>query len=331
MSKVRLTLAVCDYDRAKSIFLGRTPIEGCDVVPLAVNAEECFHRAFKFQEFDIAEISMSSHMATVSRGENAYIGVPAFVSRVFRHSGIYIRTDRGIRSPKDLRGKTIGLPEYQITANVWIRGMLQDDYGVRPEEVHWRRGGIEEPGRGERSPIKLPEKIDLQQIPDDKTLSGMLEKGEIDGMITARAPSCFDRRAPNVGRLFPDFKAVEQDYFKRTGIFPIMHLIGIRKSLVEQYPWLPVNVYNAFLAAKNIAVKELNELAQLMVNLPWVVDHYNETREVMGEDFWPYGFTEQNRKQIDTFSRYHHEQGLSVRRVKPEELFAPSTFDLSKI
>src|SRR4051812_1028141 len=331
MSKLRLTLAVADYDRAKSIFLGRTPIEGCDLLPLAVNAEECFHRAFKFQEFDIAEISMSSHMATVSRGENAYVGIPAFVSRVFRHSGIYIRTDRGIKSPKDLKGKTLGLPEYQITANVWIRGMLQDDYGVKPEEIHWRRGGIEEPGRGERSPIKLPASIDLQQVPDDKTLSGMLEKGELDGMITARAPSCFDRRAPNVGRLFPDFKAVEQDYFKRTGIFPIMHLIGIRKSLVEQYPWLPVNVYNAFLAAKNIAVKELNELTQLMVNLPWVVDHYNETREVMGEDFWPYGFTEQNRKQIDAFSRYHHEQGLSARRVKPEELFARSTFDLSKI
>jgi len=331
MSKVRLTVAVCDYDRAKSILLGRTPIEGCDIVPLAVNAEECFHRAFKFQEFDVAEISMSSHMATVSRGENAYIGIPAFVSRVFRHSGIYIRTDRGINSPKDLRGKTLGLPEYQITANVWIRGMLQDDYGVRPEEIHWRRGGIEEPGRGERSPIKLPAKIDLQQVPDDRTLSGMLEKGEIDGMITARAPSCFDRRAPNVGRLFPDFKAVEQDYFRRTGFFPIMHLIGIRKSLVEQYPWLPVNVYNAFLAAKNIAVKELNELTQLMVNLPWVVDHYDKTRAVMGEDFWPYGFTERNRKEIDAFSRYHHEQGLSARRVKPEELFAPSTFDLSKI
>jgi len=331
MSKLRLTLAVADYDRTKGIFSGRTPIEGCDIVPLAVQAEECFHRAFKFQEFDIAEISMSSHMATVSRGENAYIGVPAFVSRVFRHSGIYIRTDRGIRAPQDLRGKKIGLPEYQITANVWIRGMLQDDYGVKPEEIHWRRGGIEEPGRGERSPIKLPEKIDLQQIADDKTLSGMLQAGEIDGMITARAPSCFDRRVPHVGRLFPDFKKAEQDYFRRTGNFPIMHLIGIRKTLVEQYPWLPVSVYNAFLASKNIAVKELNELAQLMVNLPWVVDHYNETREVMGEDFWPYGFTEATRRQIDLFSRYHHEQGLSARRVRPEELFAPSTFDLAKI
>lgn len=330
MNRLQLTLAVCDYDRTKGIFSGRTPIEGCDIVPLAVNAEECFHRAFKFQEFDVTELSLSSHMATVSRGENAYVGIPAFVSRVFRHSGIYIRTDRGIRKPEDLRGKTVGVPEYQITANVWIRGMLKDDYGLRPEDIRWRRGGIEQPGRDERSPIKLPPQIDLQQVPGDKTLSGMLEKGEIDAMITARAPSCFDRGAPQVGRLFPDFKAVEQEYFRRTRLFPIMHLIGIRKSLVEQYPWLPVSVYNAFLASKNIAVKELNELAQLMVNLPWVVDHFNETRRVMGEDFWPYGFNE-NRDGLETFARYHHEQGLSARRVRAEELFAPSTFDLSKI
>ena len=209
MSKLRLTLAVCDYDRTKNIFLGRTPIEGVDLVPLAMQAEECFHRAFKFQEFDITELSLSSHTAMTSRGENAYVGVPAFVSRVFRHSGIYIRTDRGIKKPQDLKGKTIGVPEYQITANVWIRGMLKDDYGVNPEDIKWRRGGIEQPGRGERSPIQMPDSIDLQQISDDKTLSGMLEKGEIDGMITARAPSCFDRRVPNVGRMVPDFKAVE--------------------------------------------------------------------------------------------------------------------------
>lgn len=330
MRKIPLTLAVCDYDRTKAIFSGRVQMEGVDLVPLALQAEECFHRAFKFAEFDICELSMSSHMATVSRGENAYIGVPAFVSKVFRHSGIYIRTDRGIDKPEDLQGKTIGVPEYQITANVWIRGIFQDDYGLKPEQVHWRRGGIEEPGRDERSPIKLPPNVDLQQVASTKTLSGMLENGEIDAMISARAPSCFDRRAPNVGRLFTDFKKAEQDYFKRTGIFPIMHLIGIRKSLVEQYPWLPVTVYNAFLQAKNIAVKELNELAQLMVNLPWVVDHYNETRKIMGEDFWSYGFNE-NRKQMETFARYHHEQGLSGRKVAAEELFAPSTFDLSKI
>ena len=330
MSDVRLTMAVCDYDRTRALFDGRVKVEGCDVTAVPLEPEEAFHRAFKYQEFDVTEMSISSHTLMVSREANHYVGIPAFVSRLFRHSGIYIRTDRGIKSPQDLVGKKIGLPEYQITANVWIRGFLQDEYGVRPEQIHWRRGGIEEAGRGERAPIKLPATVDLQQIPDHKTLSGMLESGEIDGMITARAPSCFDRRVPNVGRLFPDFKAAEQDYFKRTGIFPIMHLIGIRKSLVEKYPWLPVNVYNAFLQSKKIAMKELNELAQLLVNLPWVVAHYDETRAVMGEDFWPYGFPE-NRKQIEAFTRYSYDQGLSSRLVAPEELFAASTFDLSKI
>ncbi len=330
MNRIPLTLAVADYDRTKAIFQGRAQIEGVDLTPLAMQAEECFHRAFKFHEFDICELSLSSHTATVARGDNHYIGIPAFVSRVFRHSGIYIRTDRGIERPADLRGKTIGVPEYQITANVWIRGMLQDDYGVSPEDIHWRRGGIEEPGRDERSPISLPPSIDLQQVADDRTLSGMLESGEIDGMITARAPSCFDRRVPNVGRLFPDFKTTEQEYFRRTGLFPVMHLIGIRRTLVEQYPWLPVNVYNAFLAAKKVAIHELNELAQLMVNLPWVVAHFDETRAVMGDDFWPYGFNE-NRAMLETFTRYHHAQGLSTRKVDPAELFAASTFDLAKI
>ena len=330
MKRIPLTLAVADYDRTKAIFNGKVQIEGVDLLPLAVNAEECFHRAYKYQEFDMCELSLSSHTMTTARGEAHYIGVPAFVSRVFRHSGIYIRTDRGIRTPQDLIGKTVGLPEYQITANVWIRGIFQDDYGIKPEQIRWRRGGIEESGRGERAPIKLPANVDLQQVPNDKTLSGMLETGELDAMITARAPSCFDRRVPNVGRLFHDFKTAEQDYFKRTGIFPIMHLIGIRKSLVEQYPWLPVNVYKAFLTAKQMAVKELNELAQLMINLPWAVAHYDEARAIMGEDFWPYGYNE-NLKTLETFTRYSHEQGLSSRKVDPAELFAHSTFDLAKI
>jgi 4,5-dihydroxyphthalate decarboxylase len=330
MQKLPLSLAVCDYDRSKALFLGRVQIEGCEVMAFPVNAEEAFHRAFKYQEFDVTELSLSSHTLTTSRGENQYIGIPAFVSRVFRHSGIYIRTDRGIRKPEDLKGKRVGVPEYQITANVWMRGMLADDYGVKPEDIHWRRGGIEEPGRGERAPIKLPENVDLQQIPDDKTLSAMLAAGEIDAMLSARAPSCFERGAPDVGRLFPEFRSVEQDYYRRTGLFPIMHLIGIRKALVEKHPWLPVNVYKAFLAAKKIAVQELGEIGALLIHLPWVVDHYNETRRIMGDDYWPYGLHE-NLKTLETFTRYSYQQGLSSRKVAPEELFARSTFELSKV
>jgi 4,5-dihydroxyphthalate decarboxylase len=330
MKKLQLSMSVGNYDRTQALFDGRSTIEGCDVHSVPLEPEEAFHRAFRYGEFDITEISMSSHMMTTARGDNQYVAIPAFLSRVFRHSGIYIRTDRGIEKPADLKGKVIGVPEYQITANVWIRGILEDEYGVKPSDIHWRRGGIEEPGREERSPISLPDSIDLQQIPNDKTLSGMLASGEIDGYIGARAPSCFLQGHPHVGRLFDNYLDAEKDYFRRTRIFPIMHMVGIRKSLVEQNPWLPVSVYKAFLKAKTLAIKELDELAALAISLPWMAHHLNEAKALMGEDYWSYGL-DPNQHVIEAFSRFHHEQGLSVRKVAPEELFARSALDLSKI
>src|SRR5439155_25028624 len=216
MAKLTISLACCDYDRTRALFDGRVGVEGCDVIATAIEPEEAFHRAFKYREFDVSELSLSSHTLQVARGDNAYVAIPAYVSRLFRHSGIYIRTDRGIQRPQDLKGKTIGLPEYQITANVWIRGILHDEHGVKTTGVHWRTGGIEEPGREERTKLKLPSNIDLKPIPHDRSLSSMLENGELDGMIGARAPSSFLRGAPKVGRLFPDYRKVEQDYFRRT-------------------------------------------------------------------------------------------------------------------
>ena len=330
MPKLQLSLGCCDYDRTKAIFDGRAPIEGCEVLPVAIEPEEAFHRAFSSQEFDVSEISISSHTLMTSRAENAYVGIPAFVSRLFRHSGIYIRTDRGIDSPQALAGKTIGLPEYQITANVWIRGILQDDYDLRPQTIHWRRGGLEEPGRIERAPLELPAGIDLRQVPAGKTLSGMLENGELDGVISARAPSCFERGAPNVDRLFPDYRKVEEDYFRRTRIFPTMHIIGVRKSLAERHPWLPVSVFKAFLRAKELTMYELGQIGHLFVSLPWGVAEFESARRLLGDDYWSYGF-EANRHALETFTRYHHEQGLSKRRIGPDELFAKSTLDLTRI
>jgi len=330
VAKLQLSLGVCDYDRTRAVLDGRAPVEGCDLIGAAIEPEEAFHRAFRFQEFDISELSLSSHTMMTSRGENDYVGIPAFVSRLFRHSGVYIRTDRGIATAADLAGKKVGLPEYQITANVWIRGILQDDFGLRPADVHWRRGGLEEAGRGERAPIKLPPGIDLQQIPDDRTLSGMLADGELDALISARAPSCLLEGKPNVARLFPDYRATEADYFRRTGIFPTMHIIGIRKTLVEQHPWLPVSVLKAFLRAKEFAMYELGQIGHLFTSLPWGVAEFEAARELMGEDYWSYGF-EPNRHVLDTFTRYHHDQGLSARKVDAAELFAPSTLDLTKI
>lgn len=330
MAKLQLSVGCCDYDRTRAIFDGRVDIGGCDVLATAVEPEEAFHRAFKFQEFDVSELSLSSHMMTTARGDNQYVGIPAFVSRLFRHSGIYIRTDRGIERPQDLKGKLVGLPEYQITANVWIRGILQDEYGVKPSDIHWRRGGVEDPGREERAPIALPPDIDLQPVPHDRSLSQMLEAGELDAVIGARAPSCFERGAPHVGRLFPDYRRAEEAYFRRTGIFPIMHIIGIRKSLAEKHPWLPVNVYKAFLQAKALCMAELAQIGHLYASLPWSVAEYTATRQLMGEDYWSYGL-EKNRAILEALTRYSFEQGLSVRKLAPEELFVPAVLDLSKV
>jgi 4,5-dihydroxyphthalate decarboxylase len=293
-----------------------------------LSPEETFHRAFRFQEFDIAEISLSSHVATVSNGAANYVGIPVFLSRVFRHSGIYIRTDR-ISRPEDLRGMRIGVPEYQQTANVWARGILKDEYGIEPSEIKWRNGGLEVPGRTERTRLQLPPTIDLQSIPKDQTLSGMLESGELDGIISPREPQCFSKGRPDIGRLFPDYRPLEEAYFQKTRIFPIMHLIGIRKDIAERHPWLAVSLCKAFDKARELALEELGMIGRLSVMLPWCVSELQRTREIMGRDFWPYGL-EANKAQLQAFARYSCEQGLSATTVNAEDLFAPSTLELSK-
>ena len=330
LSQLPLTFACGDYDRVRAIKDGRVAVEGCDVNFLALEPEEVFFRAFRNAEFDVTEMSFSSYLIQTARGDCAYVGIPAFVSRIFRHSGIYIRTDRGIAAPADLRGKRIGLPEYQMTAPVWMRGMMQDEYGVRPEEIVWRSGGQEQPGRDERTPLAPIPSLDLKPIPADATLSGMLAAGELDALFTARAPSCFLRGAPNVARLFPDYKAVERAYWTKTGLFPIMHLMGIRKTLVARNPWLATSVYKAMLAAKDIAMREVMDVTALYTTLPWVEAEARETLALMGADYWRYGAGE-SAADIDAITRYSYEQGLSSRRLHAADLFVPSTFEMSKI
>lgn len=329
MSKLAVSLACAPYDRVTPLMTGRVAIEGCDVNFFPLEPEETFARAYSSQDFDITELSASSHILTSARGDAPYIGVPAFVSRVFRHSAYYIRTDRGIKTPQDLRGKTIGVPEYQMTAALWARGILSDEYGVKAQDIRWRNGGQEQPGRKERTPIDPPG-IDLKPIPPDKTLSAMLEAGELDAIISARAPSCFVRGAPNIGRLFPDFRAAEEAHFRKTGLFPIMHLIGIRRTLVEKYPWLPASVFKAFLQAREIALHGLKEVGVLYAMLPWLPDEVKRTQAVMGPDFWPYGL-EANRKDIDAMLRWSYEQGLSPRHPTIEDVFARGTHATPKL
>jgi len=328
MVEVPITIACGNYDRTRAIIDGRVKVEGCAVTYLPLYPEEIFHRAFKFQEFDVSELSFSSYLRTVDT--SAYIGLPAFVSRIFRHSGIYIRTDAGIKTPADLRGKRIGLPEYQITAVVWMRGMMQHEYGVAPNEIHWRNGGQEQPGRGERTPLKPIPGLDLQPLGPDQTLVDMLRNGELDALFTARAPSSFLKGEPHVARLFPNTREAEKAYYKKTGLFPIMHLIGIKKTLVEQYPWLATSVYKAFCEAKALAMIDLRDVNALMVTLPWLEAETNETMAVMGQDFWKYGVHE-NMPEIEALTQYACEQGLVDRKIAVAELFARSTFEISKV
>ena len=323
MSKLRLSVAVGNYDRVRPLMDGAIQIDGVDPVFMNLPPEEIFFRAFRNVDFDICELSMSSFTVKTAERNCPYIGIPAFVSRAFRHNSIYVRRDR-VKSPADLKGRRVGLPEYQLTACVWARIILEDDHGVRPSDVLWVRGGIEHPGRPEKIAIALPADVRMEDAPSDVTISQLLERGEIDGFIAPRAPTLAGKMNPNIGWLFPDPVAAGRDYFKRTGVFPIMHVTGIRRELVEAHPWLPAAVFKAFEQAKASCLAALEDTAASKVTLPFVEEQLRAARQFMGHDFWSYGLAP-NRKELETFLRHHHAQGLSSRLVSPEELFHPST------
>jgi len=290
-----------------------------------------FFRAIRGHEFDVCELSLSSYMMAVARGGDIpYIGLPVFLSRTFRHSAIYVRSDRGIERPEDLRCRRVGVPEYQITAAVWARGLLEDDYGVRPSDFEWLQGGLEEPGRVEKVALALPPEIRLSSIPADQTLDAMLRSGELDAVIAMRPPKCFLEGDPKVRRLFPDYWAEEERYFERTGIFPIMHLVGVRRELVQRHPWLANSLFSAFVEAKQLAMRELEKTAALPISLPWLGPMVERTRKVMGADFWPYGVQE-NRRTLEAVVAYAHRHGTTARRLEVEELFVPSTLERFKV
>ena len=328
MPKLQISLAGVDYDRTRALFDGTVAIEGCDTVAVPMSPEQAFHRAFRFQEFDVTELSLSSQMNVLDRGLDHYAAIPVFPSRLFRHSAIYIRTDRGIQGPEDLAGKLVGVPEYQMTAALWIRGILQDQFGVAPHAMRWRTGGLEDPGREEKSKLAIPG-LDLAPIPPSETLSGQLASGALDALVSALAPSCFGPD-PAIARLFPDYRAAEEAYYRASGIFPIMHVVGIRKSLVQRHPWLPVSVFNAFVRAKDFNTRNMEKIGHLFTTLPWPVEELQRARALMGHDFWSYG-VDTNRRELDAITRYAHEQGLTSRRIALDELFVPSSLSLAKV
>ncbi len=330
MRKLQLSIACSNSDRTRALLEGRIPVDGIELTCLDLPIEETFFRMLRNYEFDVAEMSLSSYVLSLFAEKPRLIAIPVFPSRFFRHSCIFINRESGIREPKNLIGKRVGTPEYQMTAGVWIRGILSDEYKVPVSSVTYFRGGEEEPGRPEKLRLSLPPEIRLESIPPKKTLSAMLDAGEIDALYTARMPSSFVRGSGNVRRLFENYQAVERDYYSKTKIFPIMHTVVIRRDVYEKSPWIAQSLYKAFARAQQEAYKELYETGALNFMLPWLVQHVEETRALMGTDFWPYGLAP-NAHTLATFLRYSFDQGLAKRLLKAEELFAPETLESFKV
>jgi len=330
MSKLRLNLACWNYDRTRALADGTVQPDGIDLNYLELPVEETFFRMLRYREFEVAELSLSSYTVSLFSEMRPFVAIPVFPSRFFRHSCIYVNADANIRTPKDLIGKRIGTPEYQMTAPVWIRGILSEHYGVPVDSVTYCTGGEEEPGRPEKIPLDLPPNIKVQPIGATQTLSAMLARGEIDALHTARMPSTFSLHGGAVRRLFPDYREVEQEYYRKTRIFPIMHTVAIRRDVYEQNRWVAQSLYKAFVEAQRRTYEDLSMTAALKAMLPWLTSHVEETRALMGDDFWAYGL-ECNRASLATFLRYHYDQGLSKRLLEPEELFAPETMQSFRI
>ncbi|WP_436663783.1 ABC transporter substrate-binding protein [Alicyclobacillus acidoterrestris] len=326
MKKLELSFACWNYDRIGALLDGTVCPKGIDLNYLNMEVEETFWRMMRHHEFDVAELSLSSYLIGKDRGTLPATAIPVFMSRSFRHSGIYVHTGAGIEVPSDLRGKRVGIPEYQLTACLWIRGILEHEYGVKPSDVHWFSGGEEKPGRIEKVALDLPKEIDIRPINASQTLNSMLEDGEIDALIAPRAPSSFLNGSPNVRRLFRDYVREEQMYYQKTQIFPIMHVIVIQDHILQQHPWVAMNLYQAFVAAKEKVYEGFRQTAALKVTLPWLVAEVERTKEIMGEDFWPYGI-EQNRASLEAAILYSYEQGMIHRQIPLDELFVSSTFE----
>lgn len=330
MAEIGLTVACWDYDRTRAIRDGRVGVEGCRTIPVTVDPEDAFPRAVSRAEFDVSELSLSSYLLQLSRGESPYIAIPVFLSRSFRHDCYYVRSDSGIAEPKDLEGRLVGVPEYQMTLALWGRGILQDEYGVDFRTLRYRTGGLNRPGRKERLPLRLPDHMDVAPIDPARCLNELLLAGELDAIMSPGPPLSFTEGHPNVRRLIDDPPTAERAYFERTGIFPILHVAGIRRDLVDEHPWLPERVFAAFAEAKRIAMQEIDAIAAAGANkvtLPWFAAELARTRALMGEDYWSYG-VEANRAALEAVCRYSKEQYLSEKPFAVEDLFAASTLGL---
>ena len=323
----KISLACWDYDRALPILNGRVPVEGFEIEPTIAPPGTLFPLAVGEAPYDVTEFSFASYLIQLSRGECAYIGIPVFLSRAFRHGGIYVRTDSGIETPKDLEGRTVGVPEYAMTLAVWVRGILADQYGVDVAQLKYRTGGLNVAGRVERLKLDLPAAIDVQPLAETQSLNEAMLNGDLDAIIAPAPPRAFAEGDPAVRRLIDPAGPAERDYFRRTGIFPIMHILGIRKDVAAGHPMLARRLYDAFEEGRKMAMARVKAVAEASANRdmsPWYAEAYEQAVSAMGADFWSYG-VKGNEAALQAFVQHVHAQHLSERLVSIEELFHPDT------
>lgn len=324
---IRLTYAGGLYDRTAPLATGEVRPEGIALNYIPVVPPEAFWRQLRHAEFDVSELSCANYFTMLSRGDTRFVAIPVYPSRTFRHSAVYVHTGKGIKRPEDLRGKRVGCAEYYMTMAIWQRAFLQHDYGVMPGDMQWVLGGVEQPGRKERIPVAPPPGIHVEKAPPDRSLSDLLLAGEIDALLSAHMPHVFRRRDPRVARLFPDFWNVEREYYEKHRVFPIMHVVALKREVHERHPWAAVSLYKAFCQAKDLAIERMYDSDALTVSLAWVVGYWEQERALRGDDLWSYGFPN-NRHDLETLKRHLGEQNLLERDFALEEAFAPSTLEM---
>ncbi len=329
MNKIKLTIATTDYDHFRDFRTGAVQAEGIEPIWLTLGHHEIFSRFTFNREWDVSELSFAKFSAQVTRDNADIIGLPVFASRLFRFGSFYVNRRSGIKTAADLKGKTVGSPEWAHTAAVYMRGWLHNEAGVKLSDVHWIQAGANEAGRIEKVELNLPAGVKLTRVAD-KSLSDMIESGEIDCALIARPPNCFLRGHPDVVRLFPDFLELEERHFARSKVFPIMHVIAMKRDVLAAYPWVARNLYNAFNESKRRSLERLLDPAVSRYPLPWLPTYAGRMRGLFGGDPFPFGI-EENRPTLETFLQYTYEQGIAHRRVTPEAIFPPGIMASVKV
>ena len=319
LKNLKLSIATTDYDHFRDFRTGAVTAEGIDHSWTLVGHHEVFARMTLNREWDVSELSFAKFATQISREDRDILGLPVICSRLFRFSSFYVNKKSGIKTARDLKGKTIGSPEWAHTAAVYMRGWLGDELGIKLQDIHWYQAGANSPGRIEKVELSLPKGMKLTRVAD-KSLSEMLASGEIDCALIARPPTCFLEGHPDVVRLYPDFMEIEQDYYAKTKVWPIMHIIAVKREVLDAHPWVGRNLYNAFLESKKRSLERLLDPAVSRYPLPWLPTYGRKMRDMFDGDPFPFGI-EQNRPTLETFLRYTYEQGIAHRHAKPEEIF----------